>query len=108
MKSLECEYGKIEYKLPNIPEAFELLGLMGINSEMAKKSKELQENDILYTARLIKNIGFLVGKIDIKIGETKIKKYEDLLSHFEVAPQLIKIAEEIMLSIDLEGKKKQQ
>jgi hypothetical protein len=108
MKVLKCEFGKLEYRYPNIPEAFELLGSMGVNSTTAQDKKALLENDVYYTAQLVKAVGQFITKIDITIGEKKIDTYEELLNHFEMLPHLIKVSEEIMKVMDLEGKKKRK
>lgn len=107
MKIKECgEYGKLEYKLPNIPEAMRLLGAMGLSSKKLQNKNEMAQNELLYISKIIENLGVFITKIDIKIGDIKVSKYEDLLDHFCLIEHLSELANEIFSAMNMDTGKK--
>lgn len=107
MKTKKCEeLGTITYRLPNIPEAMTLLGEMGLTSKKMENGKEIEENELIYMARMITKIETFITKIDIKIGKKKITKYEDVLKEFSLMGYISEIAMEIFGALNGDAKKK--
>jgi alanine dehydrogenase len=107
VKVKECgEYGRLEYKLPNIPEAMRLLGAIGLNSKKLQNKNEMAQNELLYISKIIENLGTFISKIDITIGEVKVTKYDDLLNHFCVIEYLSELAGEIFSAMSMDTGKK--
>lgn len=99
----ECgEFGYLEYRLPNIPQAMNLLGDMGISA----RTVESEQNELILLAKLLERMGPFITKISIKIEEKQVKKYNDLLDHFSLMPFLTEIATDILNSLQFDTKKK--
>ncbi len=102
----ESKYGVIEYRKPNIPEAIELMGLMGLNSEVMKNQEEMKQNELLYVSRIIKHMGMFVTKVDITIDKKKINKYGDLLDSFCMMEDLSTISGQVLEGLSASEEKK--
>lgn len=107
MKTKKCgELGTIEYRLPNIPEAMILLAEMGLTSKKLKDKKAMVENEFIYAAKLIKSLEQFVSKINLKINNKEITKYEDVLNEFSMMTHLNDIAAEVFNALNGDNKKK--
>lgn len=103
----ECdELGSFEYRMPNIPEAMSLLGEIGINSSKLIDSKNLADNDLVYFAKIIEQLGRFVSNIKITIDGKKITKYEDLLEEFIMIKYLNEVAVDLIGKLNISNKKK--
>lgn len=106
-KTMKCgELGTLEYRLPNIPEAMTLLGKMGLNSQMLSDSNWMQENELIFTAKLIEELGMFITKVNIKIDEKKISDYSEVLEHFAMIEYLSLVAGKVFESLNVNNKKK--
>lgn len=99
------EFGKLNFRTPNIPEAMVLLGKMGISSKKASK-KDFEENELLYLAKLIELLDPFISDIDLIINDKNVTSYSELLKHFEMMPYLSEIAAEIFSALSFNDKKK--
>lgn len=98
------DFGKLNYSLPNIPQAMRILGEMGIGSKITKKSFE--GNELIYLSKLVELMEPLVSDIDLNINGKIVTTYSELLKHFEMLPYLSEIAGEIFKSLNISDKKK--
>ena len=107
MKEKKCgEMGTITYRLPNIPETMILLGNMGLNSKKLSKTKDLEDNELLYMAKLIQNISPFITKIDLEINGKKITKYSEVLNEFSMMTYLSEIGGEVFSALQMSEEKK--
>ena len=107
MKIKECgKYGKLEYRLPNIPEAMRLLGEMGINSSNLENEMDMQKNELIYMSKLIEQLDQFVLKVEIKIDDKEITEYAELLNHFLMINYLSDIAADIFSALNVQEEKK--
>lgn len=102
MQELETEYGKIKYRYPNIPEAMNLLGKIGIS----KVPEEDASNEYIMLGLMIENMKNLVQEVDVEIGKEKITDYNTLLKYNEMAGYLSQVATDIFDKMNFTGKKK--
>jgi len=105
----ENDYGFVEYRLPNVPEAIQLMGKIGVKEpgvEAEDIDEDFQTKEYIYTGRMILEMGFLVSKVSMKIDEKEITSYKELINHFEMMGILSKIAGEIFSAFSLASKKK--
>jgi hypothetical protein len=100
------EYGTLKYKLPNIPEAMMLLGKMGINSKSFSGKKAMDENELIYLAKLINELDPFISDINLNIDGKIVTTYDELLKHFCMMIYLSEIAGEIFKSLNFSDKKK--
>ena len=107
MKIYECEFGKIEYRIPNIPEMIRMLGMMGLTSKDLNNSKLMDENELIYTAKLIENIEPFLEKIDLKVNDKSVTTFEGMICEFDFLSALTEIAFEIMGAMG-QAKKKEK
>jgi hypothetical protein len=107
MKTKKCgDFGTLEYRLPNIPETMILLGQMGLNSKKMNDAEAMQDNELLYTAKMIMNLGEFITKIDLEIDGEKITTFDALLNEFEMMVYINELAMEIFDCIGGSSKKK--
>jgi len=106
MRQKETAYGTLKYRIPNIPEAMELLGDMGLNSRSLQNTDEFIENDLKYMARMIKSIGPFVDVTGLKIDEEEVTSFEDALNRFEFIQVFSEVAQELFESLNVGSKKK--
>lgn len=106
MRELKTDYGTIKYRVPNIPEAIELIGLMGFNSKNITDAKKLGDNDLVFIARMIKNMGEFVDVTDLKFKGENIDGYAQALNYFELMAPLSEVAKELFETLNFDSKKK--
>ena len=107
MEVLEFKQGKIEYRMPTIPEGLRLMGKMGINAKDLENPESLESNEFELMAGLIDNMECLIGSVDVKVGDNNISEYRELLSHFEMMEPLGNIAGKVMETFSVSEEKKQ-
>ena len=91
-----CEFGTIDYNLPNIPQGMRMLSWMGLNSANIQNQDEIANNEFLYLSRVVEKMGELIGKIDINIDGEVITDYDSLLAKAEMVGPLSTIARHLM------------
>lgn len=92
----ECDYGFLEYRLPNIPEVLELYAKMGIGNS----GSDLEKNSYYITSKAIAHMGFLVEEVSLVVNEKEIKKYEDMLNQPKLLPALCEVAARVLEALN--------
>lgn len=97
----EFEYGKIEYKLPNIPQAMELLGELGINADGT-----YQIGQFALMAKMIRQLDKFISVVDCDFDGIKVTTFDGLIEQFESMAVLSEISGEILNKLNMSAKKK--
>lgn len=100
------KFGTIKYRMPNIPEAMILLSKIGINSKVLEDAQSLQDNELVFIAKLLENMEPFVTEVNIKIGEKNVSTYPELLNEFALMQYLSEIAADLFGSLQWNDKKK--
>lgn len=107
MKTKKCgDYGQFNYRMPNVPETMMLLGRMGLNSKSLTDTDHLQENELVYTAKMITNLEPFISEINLDFDGEKVTTYEQVLTKFEMMEYLNEVSGEIFEAINGSSKKK--
>lgn len=101
---IETDYGPIEYRMPNIPEAIQLLGEMGLTADDLQ-NLGASGNEFKFMSKLITAIGKFVT-VSLDYNGDKIESYDDLLNYMEFMPVVNDLAAAIMKGFELDSKKK--
>jgi len=92
----ESEHGVVEYRLPNVPEALELYARMGVNPADFSDSKNMINNGFYLTSKVIANMGFLLGKIELKVGDRAVVSHEEMVKEVKLLGVMCEIAARII------------
>lgn len=103
---IKNEFGSVEYHLPNIPEAMELLSKIGLKPDEFSNKDLVEQKQFMIMSKLISNVGFLVDKIDLSHNNKKYEKYEDVLTNFAFLPIVTEIATKVMKCFEVSEEKK--
>jgi hypothetical protein len=101
----ECEYGKIEYRKPNIPEVIGLLGSMGLKSSDLSNGLDGM-NDLVFLSKMMQSMGSLIVSVDCKIGDEEIKDFKRALTKMELMAPISEIAGDLISSFNVGAEKK--
>ncbi len=96
------DFGSFTYKMPDVAEYLEMLGMSGFTSSELNNAGEV--NDLVLTAKMLKAAKILVRDINVKVGKKKLKDYDELLSQRELMAFMIEFVGKIQSGGDLEKK----
>jgi len=104
----KSELGKIEYRLPTVPESLELWARMGVDPADLSNPKASIHNSFMLMSKVIANMGYLVSKVEYTIGDKAIKDYESLCKEMSAMADLCAVARRIVEAMNggSEAKKK--
>ena len=90
------ELGFIEYRLPTIPETLELWGRMGVEPADLIDEKSPIRNSFFLMSKVIAHMGFLLLRVEYKIGDKSISSYEALRTNYAAMSDLCAVAGRIV------------
>ena len=104
----KSDLGEIHYKLPDVDDMLMLMHFMGLESDKLSDENYMRSNQFKAIAGIVKNLGYFVVKVDLKVNELIINNYEDAKKQMACMKMLISISERLLSALDLDSKKKQQ
>lgn len=117
---LDCEFGKITYKVPNaldVPDIMASMNLGGMKEMEGKDPKEalaaMSLDDqtrfaLKQKSSLMRNMEGYIVKIDVEVNGKKIDNWDDMIEQPAMGMPLMEIAEELMIAMAGIGSKKKK
>lgn len=96
----KSELGKICYRLPSVPEALQLWGLMGVRQKDLLDKDASIHNEFTMLSKIIANMGYLIESVDYKIDGREVKTYDDLTCEYSAMADLCAVAGNIMQAMN--------
>lgn len=89
------EGGQIEYRLPTVPEALELMARVGMTGAKEDQDNADLKNGLLIVSKVIAHMGPMIISVKTDFGEGKIESYNELVKCSQAMAPLISVASRI-------------
>jgi len=96
----KSDYGVVKYRLPNVPETFELYGRMGVNPADFSDKKNIVNNGYYLTGKVISGMAFLIEEVKLNVDGREIKSHEDMIKEKKLLSVLCDIASRVIESLN--------